>query len=38
MLNPECVDYNQGKVKIVFTDDSVDRCLTEKQINNLLKK
>lgn len=28
MLNPECVDYSQGKVKIVFTDDNVDKCLT----------
>lgn len=28
MLNPECVDYSQGKVKIVFTDDNVDVCVT----------
>lgn len=28
MLNPECVDYSRGKVKIVFTDDAVDHALT----------
>jgi hypothetical protein len=28
MLNPECVDYSQGKIKIVFTDDAVDHALT----------
>lgn len=28
MLNPECVDYSRGKIKIVFTDDAVDHALT----------
>ena len=28
MLNPECVDYNRGKIKVVFTDDAVDHALT----------
>ena len=28
MLNPECVDYSQGKIKIVFTDEAVDQALT----------
>jgi hypothetical protein len=28
MLNPECVNYSRGKVKIVFTDDAVDHALT----------
>lgn len=28
MLNPECVDYSRGKVKVVFTDDAVDHAIT----------
>ena len=28
MLNVEFCDYNAGKIKIGFTDDNADHCLT----------
>lgn len=28
MLNPEFCEYNSGKVKVGFTDDNADHCLT----------